>query len=84
MNADFYNAAEHALANYFGIDEFNQELIELVGDCMFEAVQQLPNWAYYNNLLQKASTYLQTDMNDLELNDFVGELEEQLEAYGLV
>jgi hypothetical protein len=84
MNTEFYNAAEHALANYFGIDDFNQELIELVGDCAYQAVQALPDWNHFQNLLEKSSTYVQTDMDESELSAFVAELEEQLEAYGLV
>jgi hypothetical protein len=84
MNAEFYNAAEHALANFLGSDDLNQDMIELVGDCMYEACQAIPNWRYFNDILEKASTYVRADMNDLELQDFVGELEEQLEAYGLL
>jgi hypothetical protein len=81
---EYYNAAEHALANFLGTDDLDQDMIELVGDCAHEAVQQLPNWEHFSNLLEKASTYVRTDMNELELQDFVGELEEQLEAYELM
>jgi hypothetical protein len=83
-NFEYYNAAEHALANFLGTDDLDQDMIELVGDCAYEAVQKLPNWEYFSNLLEKASTYVRTDMNELELQDFVGELEEQLEAYELM
>jgi hypothetical protein len=83
-NFEYYNAAEHALANFLGTDDLDQDVIELVGDCAYEAVQQLPNWEYFSNLLEKASTYVRADMNELELQDFVGELEEQLEAYELL
>jgi hypothetical protein len=83
-NFEYYNAAEHALANFLGTDDLDQDMIEVVGDCAYEAVQKLPNWEYFSDLLEKASTYVRTDMNDLELQDFVGELEEQLEAYELL
>jgi hypothetical protein len=83
-NFEYYNAAEHALANFLGTDDLDQDMIELVGDCAYEAVQKLPNWEYFSDLLEKASTYVRTDMNELELQDFVGELEEQLEAYELL
>lgn len=83
-NFEYYNAAEHALANFLGVDEIDTDVVELVGDCCYQAVQQLPNWTYFGNLLEKASTYVRADMNELELQDFVGELEEQLEAYGLL
>ena len=84
MTTDFYNAAEQALANFLGIDDLDQDIIELVGDCAYQAVQVLPDWVYFNNLLEKASTYVQADMSELELQDFVGELEEQMEAYGVL
>jgi hypothetical protein len=83
-NFEYYNAAEHALANFLGTDDLDQDMIEVVGDCAYEAVQKLPNWEYFSDLLEKASTYVRTDMNELELQDFVGELEEQLEAYELM
>ena len=84
MENDFYNAAEHALANFLGEDEIDQDIVELVGDCAYQAVQVLPDWTYFTDLLEKASTYVRADMSDLELQDFVAELEEQLEAYGLL
>jgi hypothetical protein len=83
-NFEYYNAAEHALANFLGTDDLDQDMIEVVGDCAYEAVQKLPNWEYFSDLLEKASTYVRADMNELELQDFVGELEEQLEAYELM
>lgn len=83
-NIEYYAAAEHALANFLGTDDLDQDMIELVGDCCYQAVQQLPNATYFENLLEKASTYVRADMNELELQDFVGELEEQLEAYELI
>lgn len=79
---NFYNAAEHALANFLGTDDLDQDMIELVGDCCYQAVQVLPNWTYFNNLLEKASTYVQADMDEDTMQDFVGELEEQMEYYG--
>jgi len=80
----YYVAVENALANYFGVDEINEETVELVADCCIQAVAALPNWSYYQSLLEKASTYCQTDLDELELTDFVSELETQLEEYGLV
>ncbi len=82
--SDFYNAAEHALANFLGTDELDQDVIEMVGDCAYQAVQAIPDWNYLNNLLEKSSTYVRADMSPEELHDYVAELEEQLEAYGLL
>jgi len=80
----YFDAAEHALANYLGEDNYNQDMVELVGDCMRQAVSVLPNWSYFTNLLEKSSTYVQADLDELEMADYVGELEEQMEAYGLL
>jgi len=81
---EYYNAAEHALANFLGTDDIDQDVIELVGDCAYQAVAALPNWEHFLNTLEKASTYVRADMDELELQDFVGELEDQLEAYELL
>jgi hypothetical protein len=77
-------AVEHALANYLGTDDLNEATIELVADCARQAVAALPNWTYFQNLLEKASTYVQVDMDEDEMQDFTGELETQLEDYGLL
>jgi hypothetical protein len=80
----YLEAAEHALANYLGTDDLDEAIIELVADCARQAVAALPDWTYFQNLLEKASTYVQVDMGELEMQDFTGELEEQLEDYGLL
>ena len=80
----YYSAAEAALANWLGIDDINEETVELVADCCHQAVAVLPNWRHYQSQLEKASHYVQTDMDEMELNDFVVELETQLEEFGLV
>ena len=80
----YYDAAEAALANYTGEDDIDPSTIELVTDLLIQAVKVLPNWGYYQSLLEKSSSYVQTDLDELELNDYVGELETQLEDFGLV
>jgi hypothetical protein len=80
----YYSAAEHALANYLGTDYLDQDIIELVADCMRQAIAALPNWTYFTNLLEKSASYVRCDMNELEMADYVGELETQLENYGLL
>ena len=77
-------AAEDALANYYQDDDINQNIIELVADCMRQAVASLPNWTYFHNLLEKASTYVEVDMDEDTMQDFTGELETQLENWGLL
>lgn len=80
----YYNAAEHALANFLGTDDLDQDIVNLVADCCQQAVEVLPDWDYFNDLLEKSSTYVQADMDDLQMADYVGELETQLGAYGLL
>ena len=80
----YYDATEHALANFLGTDDIDQTIINLVADCCVQAVDALPYWSYFNSLLEKSSTYVQTDLNELEMQDYVGELELQLEEYGLL
>lgn len=80
----YLQASEHALANFLGTDELDKTMIELVADCCREAVAVLPNWTHFWNLLEKASTYVLVDMDEGELNDFTGELEEQLGDYGVI
>ena len=80
----YYSAAEHALANYLGTDYLDQDIIELVADCMRQAIAALPNRTYYYNLLEKASTYVEVDMDDDTMQDFTDELEAQMENWGLL
>ena len=83
-NFEYYNAAEHALANFLGTDDLDQDVIELVGDCMSQAVAALPNATNFENLLEKASTYVRADMSEDELYRWVAELENRLEDYDLL
>ena len=80
----YFEASEHALANYLGTDDLNEATIELVADCTRQAVAAIPDWTHFQNLLEKASTYVQVDMDELEMQDFTGELETQLEDYGII
>jgi hypothetical protein len=78
----YYNATETALANFLGTDDIDQDTINLVANCCVQAIEALPNWSYFNGLLEKSSTYVQCDLENL--GDYVYELETQLEEYGLL
>jgi hypothetical protein len=80
----YYAAAEHALANFLCTDDLDEDLINLVANCCVQAIAALPNWTYFNDLLEKSSSYVQTDLDECELIDYVGELETQLGDYGLL
>jgi len=81
---DYFNAAEDALANFLGDDGINQDMINLVANCCVDAVAALPDESYFESLLEKSSTYVQTDLNELEMQNYVDELETQLVTYGLL
>jgi len=80
----YYDAAETALANFLGTDDIDQDTINLVADCCVQAIEALPNASYFESLLEKSSSYVQADLNELELADYVAELEHQLEDFGLL
>jgi hypothetical protein len=80
----YYNAAETALANFLDTDDIDQDTINLVANCCVQAIEALPNASYFESLLEKSSTYVQCDLNELEMADYVAELEYQLEEYGLL
>jgi len=81
---DYYDAAQEALANYLGTDDPDQDMINLVANCCVDAIAALPNESYFESLLEKSSTYVQTDLNELEMQSYVDELETQLVTYGLL
>jgi hypothetical protein len=80
----YFFAAEDALANFLGDDDINQDMINLVANCCVDAVAALPNESYFESLLEKSSTYVQTDLNESEMQNYVDELETQLVTYGLL
>jgi hypothetical protein len=80
----YFLAAEDALTNFLGDDDINQDMINLVANCCVDAVAALPNESYFESLLEKSSTYVQTDLNESEMQNYVDELETQLVTYGLL
>ena len=86
LNA-LYDAVEEALSNFTG-DSVPPETIELVATRVATALELVAKDGFvgtrFTNLLESSSTYVQTDLDELELNDYVGELENQLEDYGLL
>jgi len=81
---DYYDAAQEALANYLGTDDLDQDMINLVANCCVDAIAALPNEAYFECLLEKSSSYVQADLNESEMQNYVDELETQLVTYGLL
>jgi hypothetical protein len=83
-----YQAVEHALANFLGTDDLDETVVELVADRVRIQVEKMaedPTWVgYFDDVLAGTSTYVQTDLDEVELNDYLCELVTQLEAYGVV
>ena len=79
-------AVEHALSNWLDEDPTDDQ-VELVTDRVLTGLRQLADGASYSVLetyLESSSTYVQSDLDDLALGDYVGELEAQLEEYGVL
>ncbi len=80
-----YEAVEHAIANFTGSDDIDEAVVELVASLAAQAVEEAVagRYGYAQDLIEKASTYVQTDLDELELQDWVGEMDTQLEEYGI-
>jgi hypothetical protein len=83
--ATYTQATEHAIANFTGEDDIDPDVVELVAGMAKQAVEQaiIGNFIYARALVEGASAYVQTDLDELELNDWVGEVDTQLEEYGI-
>jgi hypothetical protein len=78
------NAVEHALANFTGSDEpIDGDIVDLVAMRIHEHWDKRGSYSF-DQILESTSTYVQCDLSHEELADYAGELEEQLEAYGLL
>ena len=80
----YFDCAENALANYLGTDDLDQNMVELVTDCMRSAVEALPNWSYFTNILEKSSSYVQCDLDEDDLLQYTACLEDMMEEFGLL
>ena len=80
------NAVEHALANFTGEEEPDQDTVDLVSQRISEAVEQYKanRFGYYRDLLESATTYIRADMSPAELNEWADEIEDKLGDYGVI
>jgi hypothetical protein len=81
----YLDACEHAIANFTGSDDIDSDVVQLVADLARQAVAQAEqgNYSYAESLIEKASTYVQTDLDEQELVDWLGEMDTQLDEYGI-
>ena len=75
-----YRAVDHALANFLGTDDVDEGIVELVAHRIAEHWDNRDS-GYFEDILASTSTYVQCDLDELELADYVGELETQLDDY---
>ena len=81
----YLDACEHAIANFTGSDDIDPDTVELVAELAVQAMRAaLQNqFTYAESLIEKASTYVQVDLDEEELVDWVGEVDTQLNEYGI-
>jgi hypothetical protein len=75
-----YDAVEHALANFLCTDDIDKTMIELVADRITEHWDRRDS-DFFEDVLASTSTYVCADLDEVELNDYVGEMITQLEDY---
>lgn len=75
-----YNAATDVCETYTG--EHDDGVIDCLVGCFQSAMNEFDNnYTYACNLLEKASTYVQVDMNEDELEEFVDFCMYKIEEY---
>lgn len=86
MEKDLTSAVTDALANFTGEDNIDPNITELVAHRVAKALSAANegNWREFTMWLESSSTYVQSDLDELALQDYVGELETQLEIWELL
>jgi hypothetical protein len=83
-----YDAVETAIANFLGNDDFDERVTEVVATRVAQALDLVAEYGFigarFDTILESTSTYVLTDLSKDELADWVGELETQLEEFGLL
>ena len=82
----YCNACEHAIANFTGDDDIDPTVVELVAQLAMLAMDEVKKGDHKRaeGLIEKAATFVQADLDEGELCDWVGEMDTQLNDYGLV
>ena len=76
-------AVECALANFTGEDDIDADIVDLVAGRIHEHWDIRGSFSF-DSIVESTSTYVQCDLSEEELADYLGEFEEQLVAYGLL
>lgn len=80
------SAVEHALANFTGEEEPNQDTVDLVSQRVLDAVEAYKErrFGYYRDLLESATTFIQSDLSHDELEAWVEEIDDKLGDYEVI
>jgi hypothetical protein len=81
-------AVDEAIANFVGHDEYDEETVDVVHDQIYFNVKQyLEKKISYGNFLlfiEGTSTYVQADLSEDELDQYVAGMVDSLEEWGVL
>jgi hypothetical protein len=78
-----FDAVEHALANITGEDTVDEDIVNLVAGRIHEHWNKRGSYSF-DQIIESTSTYVACDLSEEELAAYLGEIENQLEDYGLL
>lgn len=80
-----YNAAAQSVIEIWTGTKADENVIDLVADLLREYTEQVRqgDYTYAENLLEKASTFVETDLSDEALESWVAECDDALRDYGV-
>jgi hypothetical protein len=81
-------AVDEAIANFVGNDEYDEETVDVVHDQIhFNVKQYLDEKISYGDLLlfiEATTTYVQADLSEDELDQYVAGMVDSLEEWGVL
>jgi hypothetical protein len=81
-------AVDEAIANFVGHDEYDEETVDVVQDQIYFNVKQyLDEKISYGDLLlfiEATTTYVQADLSEDELDQYVAGMVDSLEEWGVL
>jgi hypothetical protein len=81
-------AVDEAIANFVGHDEYDEETVDVVHDQIhFKVKQYLDEKISYGDLLlfiEATTTYVQVDLSEDELDQYVAGMVDSLEEWGVL
>jgi len=87
-NENVWNACDDAIANFLGSDDYDRAMVDVVAGRVTEGLEKLLDVDNYfteidfETLIESASTYVQTDLEPVELACWCSFVEDSLEIWG--